>query len=575
MHYLFDICENAFMDRRLFIKSITAASLSIPILTACGGSSSKNLDSIDVGNEVGGTGEDIHSPLSFEIEFKHGVASGDPLDDRVILWTRATPPVNHTDPVTVLCEISEDSNFEELVLSEYLTTNSERDYTVKFDAVGLSPDRHYWYRFKAAGDVVSSIGRARTLPSVGTYTDRLRFGVCSCSSYPHGYFSVYRMIANRSDLDFVLHLGDYIYEYGQDEYGDHPDRILDPAHEIVSLDDYRRRYALYHLDADLQAAHAQHPFVTIWDDHETCDNSYKDGANNHNEGEGDWFDRKHVAIQAYFEWLPIRPPTVDQDSIYRSFSFGDLADFMMLDTRLEGREKQLTIPVDPKRNEQRDLLGQTQKDWFKNELESSKGIWKMVGQQVMFAQLQILELQAALPLVPSGDFGPLIGINMDQWDGYPSERDEILDFIEEKEIKNTVILTGDIHTSWANEVYKHSPILTSGVFNDPLAVEFVTPSITSPGFPDGAAELVSGVLPVINPHMKYTDLKNKGFILMDVTRERTQAEYYYAEDISSVDKSGAEMDKVKTLSVNNGSSRLSEDGEVSGTRLNLGDSYVK
>ena len=565
------------MDRRLFIKSITAASLSIPILTACGGagkSSTKSLE-VDNGGVDGGEGEDITSPLSFDIEFKHGVASGDPLDDRVILWTRATPPLNHTDTVTVLCEISKDADFEDLVLSEFLTTSSERDYTVKFDAVGLLPDRHYWYRFKAAGEVISATGRARTLPSPGDYTERLRFGVCSCSSYAHGYFSVYRMIANREDLDFVLHLGDYIYEYGQDGYGSHPERLLDPAHEIVSLDDYRRRYALYHLDVDLQAAHAQHPFVTIWDDHETCDNSYKDGAGNHNEGEGDWFDRKRVAVQAYFEWLPIRPPTVDQDSIYRSFSFGDLADFMMLDTRLEGREKQLILPIDPRRHLQRDLLGQTQKDWFKNELESSEGIWKMVGQQIMFAQLQILELQAALPLVPAGDFGPLIGINMDQWDGYPSEREEILDFIEEKEIKNTIILTGDIHTCWANEVYKHSPLLTSGVFKEPLAAEFVTTSITSPGFPDGAAELVSSVLPVVNPHMKYTEFKNKGFILMDVTRERTQAEYYFAEDISSADKSGVEMNKVKTLAVQNGSSRLSEDGEVSRARLNLGGNYVK
>jgi alkaline phosphatase D len=374
------------------------------------------------------------------------------------------------------------------------------------------------------------------------------------------------MMANRADLDFVMHLGDYIYEYGQDEYGDHPERLLDPAHEIVSLDDYRRRYALYRRDVDLQAAHATHSFVTVWDDHETTDNSYKDGANNHNEGEGDWFERKRLAIQAYFEWLPIRPPTASQDSIYRAFRFGDLADFVMLDTRLEGREKQLDNPVDPARIEQRDLLGQTQKDWFKNQLAVSQGIWKFVGQQVMFAQLQILELQRLLPGVPTNDFSPLIAVNMDQWDGYPTEREEILDFIDEQGIQNTVILTGDIHTSWANEVYKSSAILTSGVLDEPLAVEFVTSSITSPGFPDGAAELVSAVLPVANPHMKYTDLKNKGFILMDVTRERTQAEYYYAADISRADQSGVEMDKVKTLSVNAGSSRLVEDTPVSRPR---------
>ncbi len=552
------------MDRRRFIKAMTAASLSIPILTACGGADSATsaAGSLMVGGDV-----DNSTPLSSGIKFLHGIASGDPLADRIILWTRATPPEGSTGDVTVLCEISEDPDFASLILSAKLTTNADRDYTVKFDAVGLSPDRRYWYRFKAQ-DAVSSTGRARTLPAPGDFADRLRFAVCSCSSFPHGYFSVYRMIANRNDLDFVLHLGDYIYEYGQGEYGGHEAResLLDPVHETVSLDDYRRRYALYRLDVDLQAAHAQHPFVTVWDDHETCDNSYKDGAKNHNEDEGDWLDRKTGAIQAYFEWLPIRPPTPEKDSIYRSFQYGDLADFMMLDTRLEGREKQLDIPSDPARAEQRNLLGQTQKDWFKHELEVSQGVWKFVGQQVMFAQLQLLELQAMLPLVPAGDFGPLIAVNMDQWDGYPSEREEILDFIEEKEINNMVILTGDIHSSWANEVYRHSPLLTGGVFEEPLAAEFVTTSITSPGFPDGAAELVSSVLPAVNPHIKYTDLKNKGFILIDVTRERTQAEFYYAKDISLAENSGIEMDKIKTLAVQNGSSRLSEDGEVSRAR---------
>ena len=544
------------MDRRLFIKALTTASIGIPILTACGGGSN---------NSGGGGAVNGGETLTSGLRFDHGVASGDPLDDRVILWTRATPPTSHSGDIRVLCEIAEDASFERIVLSETLRSHADRDYTIKLDAAGLLADRRYWYRFKGE-DSSSPVGRARTLPMPGQYADRLRFAVCSCSSYPHGYFSVYRMIANRADLDFVMHLGDYIYEYGQDEYGDHPERLLEPANEIVSLDDYRRRYALYRRDVDLQAAHATHSFVTVWDDHETTDNSYKDGANNHNEGEGDWFERKRVAIQAYFEWLPIRPPTASQDSIYRAFRYGDLADFVMLDTRLEGREKQLDIPVDPARTEQRDLLGQTQKDWFKNQLAVSQGIWKFVGQQVMFAQLQILEIQRLLPAVPTNDFSPLIAVNMDQWDGYPSEREEILDFIDEQGIQNTVILTGDIHTSWANEVHKSSAILTSGVLAEPLAVEFVTTSITSPGFPDGAAELVSAVLPVVNPHMKYTDLKNKGFILMDVTRERTQAEYYYAADISRADQSGVEMDKVKTLAVNAGSSRLLEDTPLSRPR---------
>jgi alkaline phosphatase D len=551
------------MDRRLFIKAITAASLSIPILTACGGASSK-AGAID--NNSPST-PDLTSPLSSGVEFLHGVACGDPLDDRIIFWTRATPPEGFFDSVTVLCEIAEDPLFENLVLSEFLTTDSDSDYTVKFDGIGLAADRRYWYRFKSA-DAESVTGRARTLPSPGVPTDRLRFAVCSCSSYPHGYFSVYRMIANRSDLDFVLHLGDYIYEYGQGEYGDNPGRLV-PENETVTLADYRSRYALYHLDVDLQAAHAQHAFITVWDDHETCDNSYRDGALNHNEdeGEGDWFTRKQEAVQAYFEWLPIRPPTLSKDSIYRAFQFGDLADFIMLDTRLEGREQQLENPADPARTEQRNLLGQTQKDWFKNELDISTGLWKFVGQQVMIAQLQILEIQRLLPDVPTNDFSPLIAVNMDQWDGYPTEREEILDFIETKEIKNTVVLTGDIHSSWASEVYKSSALVTSGLLEEPLAAEFVTTSITSPGFPPESDALLSGVLPIANPHIKYTELSSRGFILMDVTRERTQAEYYYAADISTAEQSGVESDdKIKTVEVRNGSSRLFQDGEVSQPR---------
>ncbi|WP_269617850.1 alkaline phosphatase D family protein [Zhongshania sp. BJYM1] len=538
------------MKRRHFLRVMTTASIAVPILTACGGSSNSRSSSTNT------AASDVN------VSFIHGVASGDPLDDRVILWTRVTPKEDLIGTINVLCEVAEDAEFNSIVLSEIFSTSAERDFTVKFDAAGLLSEQYYWYRF-SVGEHQSPVGRAQTLPMPGQYAERLRYAVCSCSSYPHGYFSVYRMIANRTDLDFVLHLGDYIYEYGDDEYGDNSERRLDPPHEIMVLDDYRRRYAHYRKDLDLQAAHLIHPFITIWDDHESANDSYKDGAENHNDGEGEWANRKAQAIQAYFEWMPIRPPTVSEDSIYRAFRYGDLADFIMLDTRLEGRVKQLDNPVDPARADARDLLGQTQKSWFKNKLATAQGQWKFVGQQVMFAQLQLLELQRLLPGVPTNDFSPLIAVNMDQWDGYPVEREEILDFVEENSISNMVVLTGDIHTSWASELYKSSAVITGGVLDEPLGVEFVAPSITSPGFPDGAAELVSAVLPVVNPHMKYTDLKNHGFILMDVNHQRAQAEFYYAENIDSADQSGVESSKVKTLAVNSGSSRLIEDTPVS------------
>lgn len=548
-----DSTSEYYVNRRHFLRAMSTVSIAVPILTACGSNSNSSRASNPATGNPGATPS---------VSFLHGVASGDPLDDRVILWTRVTPSEDFSGSINVLCEVAEDPEFASIVLAENFVTGPERDYTVKFDAAGLLSEQHYWYRF-SVGEQHSDVGRALTLPMPGQYAEHLRFAVCSCSSYPHGYFSVYRMIANRTDLDFVLHLGDYIYEYGEGEYGDNAGRTLDPSHEIIVLEDYRRRYALYRRDVDLQAVHQTHPFITVWDDHETADNSYKDGANNHNDGEGEWSERKAQAIQAYFEWMPIRPPTASEDSIYRSFRYGDLADFVMLDTRIEGRIKQLDNPADPARADARDLLGQGQKEWFKNKLATAQNTWKIVGQQVMFAQLQLLEIQRLLPGVPTNDFSPLVAVNMDQWDGYPSEREEILDFVDENAIKNMVVLTGDIHSSWANELYKSSAILTSGVFDEPLGVEFVTPSVTSPGFPDGAAELVSAILPVVNPHMKYTDLKNHGFILMDVTHQRAQAEFYYAENIDLAEQSGVESSKVKSLAVESGSSRLKEDTPLS------------
>lgn len=548
-----DSTSEYYVNRRHFLRAMSTVSIAVPILTACGSNSNSSRASNPATGNSGATPS---------VSFLHGVASGDPLDDRVILWTRVTPGEDFSGSINVLCEVAEDPEFASIVLAENFVTGPERDYTVKFDAAGLFSEQHYWYRF-SVGEQRSAVGRALTLPMLGQYAEHLRFAVCSCSSYPHGYFSVYRMIANRTDLDFVLHLGDYIYEYGEGEYGDNAGRTLDPSHEIIVLEDYRRRYALYRRDVDLQAVHQTHPFITVWDDHETADNSYKDGANNHNDGEGEWSERKAQAIQAYFEWMPIRPPTASEDSIYRSFRYGDLADFVMLDTRIEGRIKQLDNPADPARADARDLLGQAQKEWFKNKLATAQNTWKIVGQQVMFAQLQLLEIQRLLPGVPTNDFSPLVAVNMDQWDGYPSEREEILDFVDENAIKNMVVLTGDIHSSWANELYKSSAILTSGVFDEPLGVEFVTPSVTSPGFPDGAAEFVSAVLPVVNPHMKYTDLKNHGFILMDVTHQRAQAEFYYAENIDLAEQSGVELSKVKSLAVESGSSRLKEDTPLS------------
>ena len=291
-------------------------------------------------------GFDVQAAAPFY--FTHGVASGDPLADRVILWTRSIPGSGQHSTVHCQWQVAKDREFKQIVSAGDTSTSAQRDYTVKIDAAGLSPNRQYFYRF-LADDVASPVGITRTLP-VGDI-DQIRFGVCSCSNYPQGYFNVYRHMAE-TDLDLVLHLGDYIYEYAEGVYAnpvatDKLGRQVEPSTEILSIEDYRMRYGLYRTDADLQAVHARHPFVTVWDDHELANDCWTEGAENHNEEEGDFFARARAARQAYHEWMPIRTAEAgDQAPIYRSFKIGNLADLMMLDTRIHGRDRPLNYAVD-------------------------------------------------------------------------------------------------------------------------------------------------------------------------------------------------------------------------------------
>ncbi len=280
--------------------------------------------------------------------FTHGIASGDPLSDRVILWTRLIPGDGEHGDVSCLWQVAKDAEFTQLVSSGSASTSAARDYTVKVDATELSPDSHYFYRFLSGG-VSSPVGRTRTLPEGDI--DQFRLGVCSCSNYPQGYFNVYRHMAN-TDLDLVLHLGDYIYEYAEGVYDnsvatDKLGRQVEPSNEIIAIEDYRMRYGLYRTDKDLQAVHARHPFICVWDDHELANDCWREGAENHNEGEGDFAVRAGNARQAYHEWMPIRTTSAgDQAPIYRSFEIGNLADLIMLDTRVHGRDRPLNYAVD-------------------------------------------------------------------------------------------------------------------------------------------------------------------------------------------------------------------------------------
>jgi len=436
--------------------------------------------------------------------FYHGVASGDPLADAVIIWTRIT--LNTTDPVNVNWRMATDTLFNNVVAGGTATTDSSDDWTIKVDVTGLTLDTWYYYDFEHNG-THSLIGRTRTAPVGGV--DHLRFGVVSCQSYENGYYHAYRDMVNRNDIDCILHLGDYIYEYATGGLSAGlQDRLVEPEHEIISLNDYRTRYSHYRLDPDLRDAHQQYPFICVWDDHETANNSFSDGAENHTEGsEGFWVDRKAYGIQANMEWLPIRQPDVnDPEREYREFSFGDLANLNMLDTRLYDRDEQ-----GAGNDEERSMLGYEQRHWLYDNMSGSTAKWKLLGQQVMMA-----------PLTAFG-----FPVNDDQWDGYPAERDSLYEHITSNSIDNTIVLTGDIHTSWANDLPGDNYDWNTG--SGSVGVEFVVTSISTTSSP---INIGINIIQLANRHMKFIDLAQKGYLILDLTHDKAQSDWYFVSDIT-------------------------------------------
>ncbi|MEO7776264.1 MAG: alkaline phosphatase D family protein [Fibrobacteria bacterium] len=505
--------------------------------------------------------------------FYHGVASGDPLPDRVIIWTRITPDRNEAC-LPVKWMVSTDPDFsrkrKRVQEGEYQAT-AERDFTVKVDVTGLRPGTTYYYKFDYKKRS-SLVGRTKTAPVKDP--GHLQFAVTSCANYQAGYFNAYANIAMRKDLDAVISLGDYFYEYEEGGYGftDAVGRGHEPKNEILTLEDYRTRHSFYKLDPDLRAAHQQHPWIVVWDDHESANDSYRDGAENHNEGEGDWELRKRRSKRAYFEWMPIREHVKPKDgNIHRKLSYGPLADFFMLDTRLEGRDKQPTSMTDPSLTDpDRTMLGLEQRNWLLDGLKASSAKWKVIGNQVIFAPLN-LGFAAGFGDVahPGAHITNLDSINaiesvfLDIWDGYPAERSKIINFIRQAEIKNTVILTGDFHCAFSFDVTDIPVVYPNPAANnlptpsasyDPATgagsagVEFATPSITSANFdenigaPAAAAfqASINSVIPVpfplpfplvYNPHMKYVDLTRHGYYLLSLDGEKAQADYYFVNTI--------------------------------------------
>lgn len=478
--------------------------------------------------------------------FYHGVASGDPRPDSVIIWTRVTPDNNHSGPIQGQWRIASDTNMLNIISSGPFTTDSSFDYTVKLDIGGLQPYSYYYYDFSVNGEY-SLIGRTKTAPSGDI--DSLRFAVVSCAHYEAGWFNVYDAIRKKNDVDAIIHLGDYIYEYGRNEYGVNflTDREYEPAGEVMDLMGYRTRYSQYRLDESLMKLHQQYPMMLVWDDHESANNSYKDGAENHDSGEGIWIDRKLSAVRAYKEWMPFKEQNpFDTIRIFRNIKYGDLASLIFLDTRLYGREVQMNF-TDPGINDNsRTILGTFQENWLLNQLSDTTTQWKVLAQQVMMAPLTV---------------GQSNFVNKDQWDGYPAARTRIADHILGNNIDNFVVLTGDIHTSWANDLPTSNYNSSNG--NGSFGVEFITPSVTSPAL---QFSIPSSLIKIANPHIKYIDTSEKGYFMLDINKSRTQAEWYF---INTILNKNTSTTHTTSYYVNSGERHLNSTSSISQPKTSL------
>jgi alkaline phosphatase D len=452
--------------------------------------------------------------------FLHGVASGDPLQDRVMIWTRIS--ANSHSKTQVQWEMSTDPEFLNLVKKGVSTISSRSDYTVKVDVLGLKPGCKYYYRFLYQG-VISNVGETKTLPKElkdGDFT----MAVISCNNWEDGYFNSFRFLAEKIAVDLVLHLGDYIYEYATGEYGNPASgRVNLPRNETVTLEDYRTRYAQYRTDPDLQVLHAKKPFYLIWDDHELANDAYENGAKNHQPNEGNWAERKKAAIQAYLEWMPIRANHATE--VRRKFEIGDDIALYLMDERSSDRTEQMESDRANFYDKDRVIIGESQYTWLANELKSSKATWKLIGNQVMFSGYAVAK-------------GFKLPKYNDWWLGYPYERGKILNMLDREKIRNTVFLTGDHHESFVLAVHKEEQFMdyTRSYRQKPLAWELLTPSITSRnGDRRSSAEIMEFEKmlhnPDVNPHLVFADIKSHGYFIATISKKRFRTDYYYVDNL--------------------------------------------
>lgn len=490
--------------------------------------------------------------------FAHGVASGDPAHDGAVLWTRATA---EGGDVPLEWHVATAADARPL-RSGRVVARAVADHTAKLVVDRLQPDRDYHYWFTTKDGTRSPTGRFRTLP-VGA-TDRVVLAVVSCQLYPGGYFNAYADMARLPRLDAVVHLGDYIYEYGADGYGADIGRALgrlpDPPHEIVTLADYRRRHAQAKADPDLQAAHARAAFICVWDDHETANDSWIGGAENHDPAtEGAWSARKAAAMQAYFEWMPIRDPKRGQpwEAINRSFEFGDLATLAMVETRLLARSKQVApkgaapTPEDyapmmaERARADRELLGPAQQQWLEGVIAASvraRKPWQVLGNQVVMARVAGPDLERAygkdgyaarlakLPAMwrdrlsgAAASYRAGLPFNFDSWDGYPAARERLYASFA-RAGSHPIVLSGDSHAAWANDLYDAGGRLA--------ASEFGCTAVTSPSY----GSLLPGLGQVIadqNREVVYCDQDGKGYTLLTLTPQAATADFVVVSTVKA------------------------------------------
>ena len=517
------------------------------------------------------------------LEFLFGVASGDPLANQVILWTHAKYSNSDVD-VTLQYQVASDAAFTQIVSQGNVVAKSDTGFTAKADATGLAAGTSYFYRFINGADI-SPVGRTRTLP---TTASSLKLAVMSCTSYPTGFFNVYSEVAN-SDAEYALHLGDYIYEYAANGSFSSSaatlGRVSVPSNELLTLADYRTRHAQYKSDPDSKNLHALKPMIAVWDDHETANDAYKDGAENHTPAtEGSWAARRSAGLQAYHEWMPIRTGA-DKAKIYRSFDFGKLVSLHMLDTRLIGRDEQIDIAdlaglkgaaaqgkaYSTFTSPTRQMMGKDQMDWLTTQMASSTATWQVLGQQVLMARMEFpVSVLAALNSTDTSaaaqaagnkavadyivakntptasrtaaqialmntTLNPKLGYNLDAWDGYPVARETLL-LTALQLSKRLVVLAGDTHNAW------HNHLTLMGLTNPALAgtkvgEEFATSSVSSPGLEEYLVTLkpaeIKDIFERVVDDLKWMDASQRGYLKMTFTASEAKGEWFFVNTITN------------------------------------------